>query len=545
MFKLLQRITSSNQKYSNQRFQLSRYFSLVSLGGFILTTGLLSAFYRQQAVHDLTNSTEESNVVLTQILSNTLWPTYGDFLSSTQSLSNEELVSAPTIRQLNQAAIEQLEGSSVAKIKIYDLQGRTVFSTDFSQIGSDKSQSEGYLTAKSGQVTSQLGHRDTFQALQSTLEEPDLLSSYIPIRVSGKKGEIVGVFEVYTDVTPLLVRIRNSQRSIGLGSLLILSVLYSILGLFVKRADRLLREQYQQVQASEHSYRQQSEYLETVLADLKRTQSQMLQSEKMSSLGQMVAGIAHEINNPVGFIHGNLKHLGTYVEDLIEALQLYEIHCTDSADSLLTKDLADLEIDFIKEDLPKVLSSMRIGTSRIQEIVLSLRNFSRMDEADCKSVNIHEGLESTLMILGHRLRLQSNRPAIQIIRDFSDLPSVLCYASQINQVFMNILVNSIDALDTSTNTLENPQITLRTEVVQKSVVISIADNGTGMPTDIQERIFDPFFTTKEVGKGTGMGLAISHQIVTEKHAGKIKCFSDEGIGTEFVIEIPHGGHYVS
>ncbi|MEL6553967.1 MAG: hypothetical protein AAFQ63_10975, partial [Cyanobacteria bacterium J06621_11] len=326
MFKLLQRITSSNQKYSNQRFQLSRYFSLVSLGGFILTTGLLSAFYRQQAVHDLTNSTEESNVVLTQILSNTLWPTYGDFLSSTQSLSNEELVSAPTIRQLNQAAIEQLEGSSVAKIKIYDLQGRTVFSTDFSQIGSDKSQSEGYLTAKSGQVTSQLGHRDTFQALQSTLEEPDLLSSYIPIRVSGKKGEIVGVFEVYTDVTPLLLHIRNSQRSIGLGSLLILSVLYSILGLFVKRADRLLREQYQQVQASEHSYRQQSEYLETVLADLKRTQSQMLQSEKMSSLGQMVAGIAHEINNPVGFIHGNLKHLGTYVEDLIEALQLYEIH---------------------------------------------------------------------------------------------------------------------------------------------------------------------------------------------------------------------------
>ena len=202
----------------------------------------------------------------------------------------------------------------------------------------------------------------------------------------------------------------------------------------------------------------------------------------------------------------------------------------------------DLDIDFLKEDLEKILSSMNIGTERIRSIVLSLRNFSRKDEAEYKAVNIHEGIESTLLILGHRLKGQDNRATINIIRDFDDLPLVECYAGQLNQVFMNILVNAIDAIDAESEqdspNQEPPQITIRTEHRADSAIISIADNGSGMPSDVQKHIFEPFFTTKPVGKGTGMGMAISYQLITEKHKGKLTCFSNQGVGTEFVIEIP-------
>ncbi|MGB7484547.1 MAG: ATP-binding protein, partial [Phormidesmis sp.] len=274
---------------------------------------------------------------------------------------------------------------------------------------------------------------------------------------------------------------------------------------------------------------------------LQQTQTQMIHSEKMSGLGQMVAGIAHEINNPVNFIHGNLRHLGTYTKDLLAFLQLYEKHYPNPAAEIQAQ-AEDLEIDFLKEDMEKTLSSMKVGTQRIREIVLSLRNFSRMDESEYKAVNIHEGLESTLMILAHRLKAKPEKAGIRIIRDFSRLPLIECFAGQLNQVFMNILVNSIDALEAeekaSSNAQKTSTITLRTETCSGNVVISIADNGPGIPLDVKSRIFDPFFTTKAVGKGTGMGLAISYQLITEKHSGKLECFSDEGVGTEFVISIP-------
>ncbi|MBH8576219.1 HAMP domain-containing protein [Nostocaceae cyanobacterium CENA369] len=285
--------------------------------------------------------------------------------------------------------------------------------------------------------------------------------------------------------------------------------------------------------------------LKTTLSELQRTQAQVVQSEKMSSLGQLVAGVAHEINNPVNFIHGNINHLNEYTHDLLRIIYLYQQRHS-SYDPEIQALAEEIDLEFLIEDLQKMLSSMKMGTERIRNIVLSLRNFSRMDEAEFKVVDIHEGIESTLLILQHRFKEKPTRPAIEIMRDYSNLPQIECYAGQLNQVFMNILVNAIDALDemNSHHTSEQikanfSQITIRTLVIDSQwVEIAIADNAMGMPEQVKNRIFDPFFTTKPVGKGTGMGMAISYQIIVEKHGGKLDCFSTLGEGTEFIIKLP-------
>ncbi|OUL28401.1 histidine kinase [Nostoc sp. RF31YmG] len=285
--------------------------------------------------------------------------------------------------------------------------------------------------------------------------------------------------------------------------------------------------------------------LKTTLSELQRTQAQVLQSEKMSSLGQLVAGVAHEINNPVNFIHGNITHLKQYTQDLLQMIYLYQKRHS-SYDPEIQALADEIDLEFLIEDLQKMLSSMKMGTERIRNIVLSLRNFSRMDEAEFKAVDIHEGIESTLLILQYRLKDKPDRPAIEIIRDYANLPQVECYPGQLNQVLMNILVNAIDALDevnagrTCEENKENPsQITICTSVSNTQwIEIAIADNALGMSEQVKSRIFDPFFTTKAVGKGTGMGMAISYQIITEKHRGKLECFSTLGKGTEFIIQLP-------
>ncbi len=281
--------------------------------------------------------------------------------------------------------------------------------------------------------------------------------------------------------------------------------------------------------------------LSSALHDLQQAQLQLVQSEKLSTLGQLVAGVAHEINNPVGFIHGNIQHANEYIRDLLELVQLYQIQFPQVTPEIEAK-AKEIDLEFLIEDLPKLLCSMEVGTERIREIVLSLRNFSRHDEAEFKKVNIHEGIDSTLAILQHRLNSKTNNTKIELIKKYGNLPQVECYAGKLNQVFMNILANAIDALEDVLSCEEynsSPTIKISTEVVMSdNVVIRIIDNASGIPEEVQERIFEPFFTTKPAGKGTGLGMSISHQIITEKHNGSLRCISTPGKGTEFIIEIP-------
>ncbi len=285
--------------------------------------------------------------------------------------------------------------------------------------------------------------------------------------------------------------------------------------------------------------------LEKTLQKLNATQNQLIQNDKMSSLGQLVAGVAHEINNPVNFIYGNLNHADEYIQDLLGLLQTYEKHYPNAVQEI-DEEAEAIDLEFMRQDLPKLISSMKMGAQRIREIILSLRNFSRSDDIEQKEVDIHEGIDSTLMILQHRFKAKPEHVGILVEKHYSDLPLVECYPGQLNQVFMNILSNALDALEERDRKRslkaieENPsRICICTEIDGlDKIVIRIIDNGPGISKEVQERMFEPFFTTKPIGKGTGLGMSISHQIIAEKHGGYLQCNSLPGKGSEFLIEIP-------
>ncbi|MBF2064364.1 MAG: GAF domain-containing protein [Calothrix sp. C42_A2020_038] len=268
---------------------------------------------------------------------------------------------------------------------------------------------------------------------------------------------------------------------------------------------------------------------------LKLTQSQLIQSEKMSSLGHLVAGIAHEINNPINFIYGNISHINTHTQTLLALLAKYKQNCPELSQSL-QEEIEQADIDYIVQDLPQLCQSLKCGAERISELVKSLRIFSRFDQSEIKEVDIHEGLDSTILLLKHKLEADSTEQSIEIIKKYSKLPLIECFASQLNQVFMNLLINAIDELKVCNS--NNKQIVITTSILDKKYIqISIEDNGRGIKEDIRNKLFDPFFTTKPVGKGTGLGLSISYQII-EQHGGKLYYMPQVNQGSKFMIEIP-------
>ncbi|MCW6050030.1 PAS domain S-box protein [Lyngbya sp. CCAP 1446/10] len=298
------------------------------------------------------------------------------------------------------------------------------------------------------------------------------------------------------------------------------------------------------MEQSAAQYRSQAVQLEKALRDLHQAQTQLIQTEKISSLGQLVAGVAHEINNPISFIYGNITHASEYATDLLSLLHLYQEKYPNPLPEI-AEVTEDIEIDFLMADFPKILESMKVGADRIRDLVVSLRNFSRLDESQMKLVDIHEGIESTLLILQHRLKANAGRPVIKIIKEYGNFPKVECYPSQLNQVFMNLIANAIDALEEYNSQRSSQEIyahpnTIRisTSANSDTATIRIADSGMGINQEVIHKLFDPFFTTKPVGKGTGLGLSISYQIIVDKHQGQLQCVSAPGEGAEFIVEIP-------
>lgn len=290
--------------------------------------------------------------------------------------------------------------------------------------------------------------------------------------------------------------------------------------------------------------------LQQALEKLQKTQSQLIQTEKMSALGNTVAGVAHEINNPISFIYGNLGYLKEYTQSLLDLIQLYQKYYPQP-EPTIQKYIEDIDFDFLNKDLIKIIASMKVGAERIRQIVLSLRNFAHLDESELKEVDIHQGMDNTLSLLQNRLIIRDN--PIKVVTKYGKLPLVECYPRDLNQVFMNILLNAIEALETKWNQMEleqsldsqvkfaneKPEIRIRTQILQNNaVVVLITDNGIGMTENVLRKLFDPFFTTKPVGKGIGLGLSISYQIIVQKHSGVLRCNSTLNQGTEFWIEIP-------
>lgn len=377
----------------------------------------------------------------------------------------------------------------------------------------------------------------------STLSEPEMqkillsfgMISYLSLPIQTQSGEIGvlacghhGCVRVWPDSEVELLQAVTNQLAIALDQ----------------------AEIYSQTRQVAFHAQAQAEQLEQALQQLQKTQAHLIQTEKMSSLGQMVAGVAHEINNPINFIHGNISYSSDYALNLLDLVELYQKYYPKPAPEIQER-IDNIDLAFISEDLPKLLSSMKLGTERIRSIVLSLRNFSRLDESEVKEVNVHEGIDSTLLILQNNLKEKPEELSIQVIKNYGSLPSIECCPGQLNQVFMNLIANAIDALhelrvkhkkqEQESPTLKDqlPTIWIGTEVIDSDrIAIKIKDNGPGMTEEVRNKLFDPFFTTKEVGKGTGLGLSISYQIVVEKHGGQLYCISAPGEGAEFAIEIP-------
>ncbi len=381
------------------------------------------------------------------------------------------------------------------------------------------------------------------QGQNAYLSSPKVVGKYIqtllPETVGHQLLEAIKSLETNASAVSLVHSLQASESHEYFYEVRLLPLLDSQVVAIVRDITERVRAEAA-LKQSQLKLKDKTQRLAATIADLKNTQAQLVQTEKMSGLGQLVAGIAHEINNPVNFVRGNVTYIHDYIRELTQLLTLYQTHYPEPAKAI-QESIEDINLAFLLEDCENTQSSMNLGISRISNIVRSLRTFSRLDEADMKLVNIHDGIESTLLILNHRLQGREQFSEIEIQKDYGELPQVECYAGQLNQVFMNVIANAIDALQESDCSLykQSPKITIRTRYLpSNSVAIQIVNNGPFIPDLIRNKLFDPFFTTKQVGSGTGLGLSISYQIVVDRHGGKMWCNSAPDQDTEFCIEIP-------
>ncbi|GAB4348589.1 MAG: hypothetical protein Kow006_09450 [Gammaproteobacteria bacterium] len=500
------------------KFKLVRYFSLTSIVAFVAVMLVLAFTQRHITISNMLTIDESNNVNLTRTFANSLWSEFAPFVERAGSLSLEELRNAPEQERLRQSVVGLMRGLNVIKVKVYDLDGLTVFSTEAKQIGDDKSGNQGFLSARDGVPASELTHRDSFSAFEETIEDRDVISSYVPI-VHPVTGQRVGVFEIYKDVTPFLQEV-NATTQLVLGVVVgALALLFGILYLIVRRADRIITEQD---------------------AQNTRAQLQLAQNEKMASLGQMVAGVAHELNTPLAFARSNLAMIGDSIEELrtplkwgMKIMRYLRDHQDRDSVSLRFRinpqtrmALRNFDEQISVEQLGQMLSETLVGMDHISELVVNLRDFTRLDRARIDHYEINKGIETTLYIAKSSMAEQ-----IAVDLDLGDVPAIRCMPSQINQVLINLITNAAQALG------NKGRISIRSRQEGDHVLIEVEDNGPGIPKETLERIFEPYFTTKEAGQGTGLGLSIVQDIIKE-HGGEIDVRSKVGKGTCFSIRLP-------
>ena len=483
------------------RFKLVRYYTIASLIAFAVVTTALAWFYRTAAIADLLSLQESKNIALTKTFANSIWLEFRPFVAAAGGLGAEQLKSSADVARLRKAVLDLMKGLSVVKVKVFNLAGLTVFSTEAKQIGDDKSKNGGFLSARAGVPASELTHRDTFSAFESVVEDRDVISSYIPIH-DARTGALEGVFEVYDDVTPFLAQIKRTQWVIVAGSIAILGILYLALYFVVRRADRVIDEQNRQRLEAE---------------------TQLVQSEKMASLGQMAAGVVHELNTPIGFTRSNVALAAERLADF-DAL-----FATPGKGPQLVKAAGGAGVQPTPEDLQEVrelLEYSLTGLDQMSDLVTNLKDFVRLDRAKVDNVDVNKSLENVLRMANHILKGR-----VTVEKLYGKVPAIECMPSQLNQVLLNLITNAAQAIE------DKGTIWLRTRQLGNEVEVIVQDNGKGIAPENVGKIFEPFFTTKGVGQGTGLGLSIVRKII-EQHGGRLDVMSKQGAGTRFTILLP-------